>query len=142
LKEHLPDVKIVMADPIGSCFYEYWKTKKLIEPEKFLVEGVGKNNIPLAMNFDVIDDMLQISDQEAFQTCHDLACREGICCGGSTGLNVAAAVRLANAATEPCVIVTIMCDLGAKYLSKVYNMEYLNAAGITIAKTSPSPSSL
>ena len=73
LKESKPGVKIVMADPIGSCFYEYWKTKKLTESGSFLVEGVGKNNIPLAMNFDIVDDMLQISDQEAFQMCHDLA---------------------------------------------------------------------
>merc|ERR1712147_358153 len=93
LKERLPGVNIVMADPYGSIFYDYWKTKKVGSVGKFLVEGVGKNNIPGAMDFTVVDDMIQISDQQAFQMCADLARKEGLCVGGSAGLNVAAAVQ-------------------------------------------------
>jgi cysteine synthase len=132
LKQKLPGVKILMADPVGSIFYDYWKTGKVGTAGKFLVEGVGKNNIPGAMDFSVVDGMLQVTDLEAFQTCRDLACKEGICVGGSAGLNVAAAIRLANEATEPCVIVTILCDLGVKYLSKVYNPEYLAKNGVEL----------
>ena len=102
--------------------------------EKFLVEGVGKGNIPGVINFDVMDDVIQITDQEAFQTCYDLARKEGICVGGSSGLNVAASVKLANEANTPRVIVTILCDSGVKYLSKVFNKEYCEQNGINIVK--------
>jgi cystathionine beta-synthase len=139
LKENVPGVKILMADPHGSIFYDYWKTKEVGTAGKFLVEGVGKNNIPGAMNFDVVDDMIQIHDQEAFQMCQDLARQEGLCVGGSAGLNVAAAIKLANEATEPCVIVTILCDLGVKYLSKVYNQDYMVENGIQLRGDVPSP---
>lgn len=126
LKERNPKVRVVMADPVGSIFYEYHKTGVAPKAASFLVEGVGKNTIPGAMDFNVVDDMIQVTDKEAFKMCKRLAVEEGICCGGSTGLNVCAAVRLANETEEEgATIVTILCDLGVKYLSKVYNDEWL-----------------
>lgn len=130
LKEHNPDVKIVLADPIGSIFAHYYHTKEVIRSEhKFLVEGVGKETIPGAMDFTVIDSVMRISDADAFKTCRKLASSEGILVGGSAGLNVHAAIQLANEAEEPCTIVTILCDLGIKYLSKIYNDDWLAENG-------------
>jgi cysteine synthase len=128
LKEQNPAVKVVMSDPVGSIFFNYHKTGQLDAPGKFLVEGVGKNNIPGAMDFGVVDDMIQVSDKDAFKMCKTLARTEGICCGGSTGLNVCAAIQLANETEQDnAVIVTILCDLGVKYLSKVYNDQWLES---------------
>ena len=129
LKEQNPEVDIVLADPVGSIFAHYHRHTELSKPEKFLVEGVGKENIPGAMDFGVIDDVIQVSDKHAFQTCRKLAQTEGMLVGGSAGLNVYAAVELANAATSPCTIVTLLCDSGIKYLSKVYNDEWLTEEG-------------
>jgi len=130
LKEQKEGVSVVMADPYGSVFYDYWKTGELHKPGKFLVEGVGKNNIPGAMDFSVVDRMERITDTESFEMCQRLATSEGILVGGSAGLNVAAAVKVANESEEPAVIVTILCDLGIKYLSKVYNEEWRSANGV------------
>jgi len=132
LKEMNPKVKVVLADPIGSVFAEYFRTKTLVKPEKFLVEGVGKGSIPGAMNFDVVDKVLKVTDEEAFRMCHYLAQKEGICAGGSSGLNVFAALRLAGRQTQPCTIVTVMPDLGIKYLSKVYNAKWLEDNNINV----------
>jgi len=135
LKEKSENIKITLADPIGSIFYKYFHEKEVGTPQKFLVEGVGKGNIPGVINFDVMDDVIRVTDQEAFQTCYDLARKEGLCVGGSSGMNVAAAVKIANEATEPRVIVTILCDSGLKYLSKIFNQDYCEKNGIKIKKT-------
>mmetsp|Transcript_9596 Transcript_9596/g.18818 ORF Transcript_9596/g.18818 Transcript_9596/m.18818 type:complete len:429 (+) Transcript_9596:320-1606(+) len=118
-------VKVVMADPIGSIFYEYFKNGQLCDPEPFEVEGVGKDDIPGAMDFNLIDDAVRVSDAEAFKMCHDMARQEGVLAGGSGGLNVYAATQLANKATKPCTIVTVLPDSGIKYMSKIYNGDWL-----------------
>lgn len=127
LKEKNPEVKCVLADPFGSIFYDFWAERKLVTPASFLVEGVGKGSIPLAMNFDVIDEVIRVTDEDSFKTCHRLARKEGLMVGGSAGLNTFAAIKIANAATEPCVIVTVLCDLGVKYLTKVFSEEWLGS---------------
>jgi cysteine synthase len=123
-------VKIVMADPVGSIFFDYYKTGVLNEPGKFEVEGVGKEDIPGTMDFTFVDYALRVSDKEAFAMCHRMARDEGIMAGGSGGLNVHAAVQVANQATKPATVVTVIPDSGIKYLSKIYNMEWLRGQGI------------
>eukprot|EP00467_Chlorarachnion_reptans_P013006 CAMPEP_0114513844 /NCGR_PEP_ID=MMETSP0109-20121206/15814_1 /TAXON_ID=29199 /ORGANISM="Chlorarachnion reptans, Strain CCCM449" /LENGTH=405 /DNA_ID=CAMNT_0001693799 /DNA_START=273 /DNA_END=1490 /DNA_ORIENTATION=- len=120
------NVKVIMADPIGSIFYDYFKTGVLNEPESFEVEGVGKENIPGAMDFGVIDDAIRVSDSDAFKMCHTLAQTEGVMAGGSGGLNVFAAIKIANEATDQdTTVVTVLPDSGIKYLSKIYNPEWV-----------------
>lgn len=123
-------VRVVLADPAGSIFAEYFRSRTMTKPKKFLVEGVGKGSIPGAMNMDLVDEVIVVTDQVAFDTCAHLARHEGICAGGSSGLNVHAALKVAAASEEPAVVVTVMPDLGVKYLSKVYNPEWLKSNGV------------
>merc|ERR1712080_217499 len=132
LKSRNPDIQCVLADPEGSIFYEYFMSHKMTEAKKFLVEGVGKGSIPGCMDFSVVDDVLQVTDQQAFTRCHQLARTEGLMVGGTAGLNVEAAIRIANSVEEPAVIVTVLCDLGVKYLSKVFNETWLNENNISM----------
>jgi len=129
LKEQNPDLKVVLADPVGSIFTSYFNGQGL-QGGKFLVEGVGKGSIPGAMDFSLIDDVMPVSDDNAFAMCHYLASQAGILAGGSSGLNAYAAIRLANQVTEPSTIVTIMPDTGIKYLSKIYNPQWLEENNI------------
>lgn len=138
LKEQNGGVKVILADPVGSIFAGVIRDgmteeEAVSKGKDFLVEGVGKGAIPGAMDTSLIDEVLSLTDNEAFTMCHKLAGREGILAGGSAGLNVAAAVKLANEATEPCTIVTVMPDSGAKYLSKVYNHEWLAKSGVELS---------
>jgi len=131
LKEQGTGVEIIMPDPAGSIFKEaYENGGQHGKAKKFLVEGVGKDTIPGALNFDVVDRMLVVTDEEAFSMCHRLAQEEGLFVGGSAGLNIHAAVSIGNSLTEPATIVTVLPDCGIKYLSKVYNNEYLEEQGI------------
>lgn len=130
LKERNPGVQVVLADPTGSVFSEYFKTGVCGAGKPFLVEGVGKANIPGAMDMAVVDAVVDVDDQDAFAMCRRLSRKTGLCIGGSAGLNVEAAARLAEASPEPLTIVTVLADSGVKYLSKVYNDEYLAENGI------------
>jgi len=125
LKERNPKIKVVLADPIGSVFTNYFLSGNVGKPGKYLVEGVGKGSIPGAMDFSLVDAVLPVTDADAFQTCSRLCREEGIWPGGSSGLNVFAALRLAETVEEPSTIVTVMPDLGMKYLTKIYNDEWL-----------------
>ena len=125
-------VRVVLADPVGSIFSHYYKTGELVENAPFLVEGVGKDSIPGAMDFSIVDETLQFSDSEAFSMCHKLAKCEGLMVGGSAGGNVFAAVEVAKRVRGPAVITTILCDHGIKYLSKIYNPQWLQKNGIVI----------
>merc|ERR1711998_462268 len=118
---------------VGSIFKEYFETGKVGTAEKFLVEGVGKDSIPGALDINTVDGVIPVTDNDAFKMCHRMARREGILAGGSSGLNVHAAVTLANQLEEPGVIVTILCDTGIKYLSKVFNPVYLASKGIDVS---------
>jgi len=125
LKSQNPNVHVTLADPKGSIFAGFKATGVVSKGKSFLVEGVGKENIPGAMNFGVIDDTLTVTDKEAFTMCRTIASSTGLFVGGSSGLNVYAAAQLAEESDEPMTIVTMLCDLGVKYLSKVYNDEWL-----------------
>ena len=131
LKERNPKIKVVLADPVGSVFTNYFLSGNVGKPGKYLVEGVGKGSIPGAMDFSLVDAILPVTDADAFATCSRLCREEGIWPGGSSGLNVFAALRLAETIEGPCTIVTVMPDLGVKYLTKIYNDEWLKANNLS-----------
>jgi cystathionine beta-synthase/cysteine synthase A len=133
LKEKNPNIKIVMPDPIGSVYYEFWKTGKVPAEEKgctYFVEGVGEDHVCEAMDFKLVDEMYQFTDTDAFAVARKLAKEEGIFAGGTAGANVWAAIKLASTLTKPAVIVTVAPDSGVKYLSKIYNDDWMREKGL------------
>lgn len=130
LKKMNPNIQVVCPDPIGSIFFEYYTTGRLIEPQSFQVEGVGKDSIPQAMNFTLIDQMPQHHDKDAFAMCRYIYESTGMLVGGSTGLNLLAAAEMADSMEvdgEKKVFVCIAPDAGEKYLSKIFNEEWLRS---------------
>ena len=127
LKEQNPRVQVVMPDPIGSIYYNFFKTGKVNEEDigSYQVEGVGEDHIAKAMDFSQVDEMYQFNDQQAFSTARLLAKEEGIFGGGTGGANVWAALKLAETLTEPAVIVTVIPDNGVKYMSKFYDDQWM-----------------
>lgn len=123
LKEKNPFVKVVIPDPIGSIYYTYFKTGKLPESGNcnYLIEGIGEDHLVEAIDFSVIDDVIQVTDRQAFDTARRLARQEGIFAGGSSGANVWAVLQLAEQVKEPTVFVTVLPDSGSRYLSKFYD---------------------
>ncbi len=134
LKEQNSDIKVVMPDPVGSVFYAHFMTGKYTPEDigTYQVEGVGEDHIVGAIDFDVIDDVFQFDDDNAFSTARALAREEGIIGGGTGGANVWGALKLASTLTEPATIVTIIPDNGAKYLSKFYNDEWMKEHGYSV----------
>ena len=112
LKEKNQDVKVVLVDPVGSVLKGYQETGLVIpaHKKKYFVEGVGKGSVPGAYDRNQIDSCIQVNDLESFAMCHALAMQEGISVGGSAGLNVFGALKVAESVTEPAVIVTLLCD--------------------------------
>ncbi|MGI9534719.1 MAG: PLP-dependent cysteine synthase family protein [Thermodesulfobacteriota bacterium] len=119
LKEKNPGIKIIGVEPEGSIFREYYNEGVVVEAGKFEVEGIGKNFIPGVLDFDYIDDVVQISDGQSFQTVNDLINKEGIFAGGSGGAVVGAALNYAKSLNRGLFVVTILPDTGLKYLSKL-----------------------
>jgi cystathionine beta-synthase/cysteine synthase A len=132
LKERKPNIKTIMPDPVGSIYYHYFKTKQLPEHGScsYQVEGVGEDHMTKAINFSLIDDVIQFTDKDAFTTARRLAKEEGILAGGSSGANVWAALQIAARLERPATIVTILPDSGIKYLSKCYNDEWMVTQGL------------
>ena len=122
--------QVILADPAGSVFKPYFNTGKLIKAKSFLVEGVGKGNIPGCMDFAVVDGAIEVTDQDAITMCKTIARKTGLCVGGNAGLNVAAACKIAESSEEALTICTLLCDNGVKYLSKIFNEEWLAKNGI------------
>jgi cystathionine beta-synthase len=126
LKEKNPKVRVVAGDPVGSLYTQYHKTHTLGEGHPYKVEGIGGDKIPSTIWFDSIDEFRQVSDRTSLMMARRLAREEGILSGGSTGLNVALALDLARELDDPkALIVTILCDTGERYLSKVFNDEWM-----------------
>jgi len=125
LKEKNPQIKIIGADPYGSVFKTYKETGKLVEATPYLVEGIGQEVIPPNVHIKYIDDVINVTDRESFETARQLGRVEGIFCGGSTGTNLVAALRVARDADADAVIVFIVCDTGEHYLSKFHSDEWM-----------------
>jgi cysteine synthase A len=130
LKAHKPSVRIVLADPMGSALYA-WKTRGVLELEgSSITEGIGQSRVPGNLEGAPIDDAIQVTDEEMLEQVFDLTIHEGLSVGGSAGLNVAAAIRVARALGPGHTVVTILCDGGARYQSKLFNPEFLRSKGL------------
>jgi len=126
LKEQNVAVRVIAGDPVGSIYTEYARTHRKTEGAPYKVEGIGGDKIPTALDFAVVDEWRFVTDKDAFLMARRLAKEEGLFCGGSTGVNVVTALEVARAVSDPAaMVVTILCDTGERYLSKVFNDEWL-----------------
>ncbi|MFA7288056.1 MAG: cysteine synthase family protein [Melioribacteraceae bacterium] len=125
LKEKNPKIQLIGIDPFGSVFYDYYKNKKMITPYRYNVEGIGDEFILPTAPLEMMDDMLQVEDSKAIGWTKKLAFEEAILAGGSSGANVWGAVQIAKQIDREANIVTLICDTGYKYLSSIYNDEWL-----------------
>lgn len=125
LKEKNSNIQIIAADPLGSIFKHYKESGEIIKGTPYLVEGIGQDCLPSNVHFQYIDKIYNISDKESFAAARRLTKEEGIFCGGSTGTIVHVVLEVAKNCSENDVIVFIVCDTGERYLTKVYNMEWL-----------------
>ncbi len=129
LKSKNKDIKLVLADPMGAALYSYYKTGELKSEGSSITEGIGQGRITANLEGAVVDDAFQIPDSEAIPTAFDLLEHEGLCMGGSTGVNVAGAIRLGKQMGPGHTIVTVLCDYGTRYASKLFNPEFLREKG-------------
>jgi len=132
LKEKNPDLKSVVADPMGSGLYSYVKTGEISTSGNSITEGIGNSRITANMEDVPMDDAIQIEDPEALRTIYQLLYKDGLFMGGSVGINVAAAVRLAKQMGPGHTIVTILCDGGARYQSRIFSKEWLVSKGFDL----------
>ncbi len=130
LKQMNPKVKCVGVDPLGSVFYDYWKTGKLGETWVYKVEGIGEDMLVGNMDFSLLDDIVQVSDKQSFDIGRRMAREEGLLVGGSSGAAVYGAIEVAKRAPKGSVIVAILPDSGSRYLSKMYNDEWMRDNGL------------
>ena len=125
LKEQNPKIKIIGADPYGSIFKQYKDSGRVPEATPYLVEGIGQS-LPVGnADMKTIDEIINITDRESFEYARELSRREGIFCGGSTGTNFAAALKVAQNLDENAVVVFIVCDTGEHYLTKFHSDEWM-----------------
>jgi len=125
LKEKNPNIRVVGADPYGSIFKTFKETGKLVETTPYLVEGIGQEVVPPNVHIKYVDEVINVTDGESFEMSRQLGRTEGIFCGGSSGTNLAAALRVAKDLDENAVVVFIICDTGEHYLSKHHSDEWL-----------------
>ena len=129
LKEKNPDVKIIGVDPFGSLYYDSFKTGTVIKGKTYVVEGIGEDFFPTTMDMKILDDVLQVNDEECFVVARRLVKMEGLFTGGSGGGCISAALRLAKELGPEAFIVAFLPDTGMRYLSKVYNDEWMRERG-------------
>jgi cystathionine beta-synthase len=129
LKQHAPDVDLILADPVGSILTDYINKGQLGEGGSWLVEGIGEDFIPDIADFEKVKKAYAISDAESFATARELLRKEGLLAGSSSGTLLAAALRYCREQTEAKRVVTFACDTGNKYLSKLYNDFWLEDQG-------------
>jgi cysteine synthase A len=130
LKEQNPKIKIALADPEGAALYSYFKTGELKSSGSSITEGIGQGRITKNVEGTPVDFPFLIPDSEALPIVFDLLKEEGLCLGGSTGINVAGAIRLAKELGPGHTIVTLLCDFGTRYQSKLFNPEFLKSKGL------------
>ena len=134
LKARKPAVRIVLADPMGSGFYNHYTRGELMAEGSSITEGIGNSRITKNLEGAPIDAALRIPDDEALPVVFDLVEHEGLVLGGSSGINVAAAIRLARELGKGHTIVTVLCDGGARYQSKLFNPAFLREKGLPVPR--------
>ena len=134
LKNKNKNIKIALSDPMGSALYSQIKNNKLESSGSSITEGIGNGRI--TKNFDkaLIDDAFQIDDVEALNIVYDLIEKQKIVLGGSSGINIAGAIKLAEQIGPGKTIVTILCDHGKRYASKIFNKEFLKSKNLPVPK--------
>jgi cysteine synthase len=132
LKAKNKNVKIVLADPPGAALYSYYKTGELKSEGNSITEGIGQGRVTANLEGALVDDAFLIPDSESIPIAFDLLQHEGLCMGGSTGVNVAGAIRMAKAMGPGHTIVTILCDYGTRYASKLFNPVFLREKGLPV----------
>jgi cystathionine beta-synthase len=126
LKEKNPAVRVIAGDPVGSLYTAYAKTGDLGEGHPYKVEGIGGDKAPTTVWWDLIDEWRQVSDRDSMQMARRIAREEGMLVGGSAGTNVVIALQIARELDDPdACVVTILCDTGERYLSKLFNDEWM-----------------
>jgi cysteine synthase len=133
LKEKNPDIRCVVADPMGSGLYSYIKTGEINPEGKSITEGIGNSRVTANMQDVPIDDAIQIDDRECIRVIYQLLHQEGLFMGGSVGINVGAAIALAKQMGSGHTIITVLCDGGGRYQSRLYNREWLAEKGLSVS---------
>ncbi len=134
LKEKNPNVKIIGVDPYGSLYYDFVKRGEVIKAKTYVVEGIGEDFFPTTMNLKILDDIIQVNDEECFVVARRLVKQEGIFTGGSGGGCVSATLQLAKNLGPNDFVVAFLPDTGMRYLSKVYNDEWMRERGYVDAE--------
>jgi cysteine synthase A len=132
LRDKNRNVKIALADPLGAALYSYYTTGHLKAEGSSITEGIGQGRITANLEGFKPDFSYQIPDAEALPIIFDLVQEEGLCLGGSTGINIAGAIRLARELGPGHTIVTVLCDYGTRYQSKLFNPEFLRTKNLPI----------
>ena len=134
LKDKNKDIKIALSDPMGSSLYSYIKNNKLENSGSSITEGIGTGRITKNFEKALIDDAFQSDDKEALNIVYDLIEKQKIILGGSSGINIAGAIKLAKKIGPGKTIVTILCDHGKRYASKIFNKKFLKEKNLPIPK--------
>jgi len=142
LKERNRNVRIAVADPMGAALYSFYTTGVLKSEGSSITEGIGTGRITKNIEGAPIDIAYRIPDSEAVPIIFDLLAHEGLCLGGSSGINVAGAIRLAREMGPGHVIVTVLCDYGTRYQSKLFNPEFLRAKDLPVPAWLERPSTI
>jgi len=132
LKRLNPDITIALADPMGSALYQHYTNGTLKAEGSSITEGIGQGRITQNLVGAPIDTAFQITDEEAIPLLFNLMAEEGLCLGGSSGINVAGAIHLGRYLGPGHTIVTILCDSGSRYASKLYNPAFLRERGLAV----------
>jgi cysteine synthase A len=130
LKAENPKIRIGIADPHGAALYSYYTTGELKAEGSSISEGIGQGRVTANLEGAPIDFACRVSDEEALPIVFDLLEHEGLCVGASTGINIAGAIRLARELGPGHTVVTILCDYGTRYQSKLFNPEFLRSKGL------------
>jgi cysteine synthase A len=132
LKERSKNVQIGLADPGGAALFSYYKTGELKSEGTSITEGIGQSRITANLQGIEVDDAWRIDDSDALRVLFDLTKNEGMCLGGSSGINVMGAIELAKKLGPGSTVVTVLCDYGNRYLSKLYNAAFLKEKGLPV----------
>lgn len=129
LKEKKPEIEVIAADPVGSIYYQYHKDHSLGQTQPYLVEGIGEDMLCDSIDFSVIDKIYRVTDRESFMNARKMARTEGIFAGGSSGAALEAALKHAENLDSGKTVLVILPDSGMKYISKLYNDDWMREKG-------------